>query len=198
MTDLLRLKNVTKDIGIIGKKGTFKSTILNMFLFLNYKYNKCTILANYHPNFPHIYCDSIDDYIEKVRDTPGKKMFGGDDFERIFNNRMSSSRLNLSLNDILLDWRKHNCSLIWTSKRDNVDIGLREGTSEFWFPTPTLQQQYTQYNEEIRNILKKYSNFIQINIERYDENLDELPTIKVKNIRNALKLFETTEIIKGI
>lgn len=130
-------------------------------------------------------------------DVNTKKIFLGDDFERWFSSKTAKSKINKELNDILLDWGKINCSIYYTAKRSMaILIDLRENTSEFWFPE--LYLTYESKDEKINNQLKNYLNFLEINVTRYDENIEELPSLTFTNLQNYVYLFDTTTQVQPI
>ena len=194
---LVKLKRQSYDIGLFGKKSTGKTLILSFLGYLKYKQG-ATIYSNYPLNIPHKYINTLQDLNEIYKENPNKvKIFLGDDFERCFNSRNTRGQINKELNDILLDWGKINCSLYYTAKRSMaIDIGLRDSTSEFWFPE--LKQGYKSENPNINKQLKDYLNFLYINITRFDENLDTLPSIRVFRLQNIVPIFDTQTIITPI
>lgn len=154
------------------------------------------IYSNYGLNFPHKRVRSLKEF-DNIPNDDKRKIFLGDDFEYWFNSRSTGSIKNKSLTDILLFFGKKNISLTYVSKREMaIDKSLRESTMEFW--DIKLKQKYIHPDKNKNNILKNYLNFLYIQIERYDDNLDPLPTFRINNLQYITPLFNTKEIIQDL
>lgn len=195
-----KLNRVTKDIGLFGVKGSFKTTVAVLIAYLENTYYNTEIFSNIKDlKFPHHYIKSI----EELRDIGGsnRKLFVGDDFERWFYSR--NWKTNIELNQILLDWGKIYMSLVYDAKREfAIDKGLREATSEFWYNKPFLyiKSNTGDINKDHinNNILKKYADFIKIKIKRFNAELEPINSITIGNLPTIFKLFSTKEIINEI
>ena len=187
----VKIKRQSYDIGIFGKKGCGKTILLSFIGFLKKKQG-FIVFSNYPLKYNHIIINDLKDFNKIYEyDKNVQKVFLGDDFEKWFHSRLSKSKLNVEINDILLDWGKMNCSLIYTAKRSMaIDIGLRDSTCEFWFPElkPIINN----------NILYDYLNFLKIIITRYDENLESLPQITIKGLQYLSQLYDTQQIVNPI
>jgi len=198
----LKLNRVTKDIGLFGKKGVGKTTILVLLAYLENKYYGTKIYTNIKGlKIPNVYIDNIDD-LDKVKNDE-KKIFIGDDFERWFFSRNAGSKKNLQLLQLLLDWGKYSCSLYYSAKREmSIDIGLRESTIEFW--EVELRQRIFSNSgskeiDKLNNvILRKYADFLYIKINRFDENLNDLPCYRIFNLKHIFSHFDTKTIVKQL
>lgn len=186
------------DIGIFGKKSAGKTLYMSYLGYLNYKLFDSIVFSNYWVNFPHVFVDNIED-LNKIYDYPieKRKVFLGDDFERWFNSRTSMQKINKELTEILLDWGKINCSLIYTVKRlFAIDISLRAGTCEYCFPQ--LEVKYSSDSVELNGIMSNYLDFLQLRVIRYDEDYNELPDLLVSNLVDIGRLYRTTEQVTKI
>jgi hypothetical protein len=193
---LIEIKRTSQDIGIFAKKNRGKTLTLSILAYLD-QLNGTKIYSNYHLNFEHTYIDSIDKLDKIKQDKNSKKRFIGDDFERWFHSRKATSKSNLELNDILLDWGKIKCSCSYSAKRlMAIDLGLRDSTDEFW--NIILEQYITHKDPKINRLMAKYINFLRIKIEKYDSDGNLIQTVYIKNLQNWIKLFDTTEIIKDL
>lgn len=199
---LLKLNRVTKDIGIFGKKGTFKTTVVVLYGFLEKILFNTEIYSNIkNLGFNYTYVKNLED-LNEIFTNYNRKLFIGDDFERWFFSR--NWQRNTALNDLLLDWGKYYCSIIYDAKREHaIDIGLRDATSEFWYNEPYLFIKSNTGNIKLdrinNNILKKYANFINIRIKRFNENLEPITQdLIIKNLPYIMKLFDTHETINPI
>lgn len=193
---LVKLKRQSKDIGLFGKKGVGKTTLLVLKSFMEFMLYDAQVYSNFNLGFPHVRIKSLKDF-DRIPNDDKRKVFLGDDFEFWFNSRNVSSKLNKDLVDVLLNWGKKNVSLVYSAKREMaIDKSLRESTIEFW----ELNLKQTIYNKDVtkNNILKKYLNFLYIEVERYDQNLDGLPSFRIKNLQHIVPLFDTKEIIDNI
>ncbi|HEY0090430.1 MAG TPA: hypothetical protein VGB37_16390 [Candidatus Lokiarchaeia archaeon] len=199
--NLIKLNRPTKDIGIFGSKGSFKTTVAVLIAYLENTFYGTTIFSNIEDlNFPHIYVKTIKEAKEMITGE-NRKLFVGDDFERWFYSR--NWKKNLELTDVLLDWGKYYTSIIYNGKRmGSIDIGLIEGTTEFWYNEPKLYIRSNTGNSKTdefnNNILKDYANFLYIKILRWNNNFMELPSIRIYNIQEIFKLFSTHEIVKEV
>lgn len=204
MYELVEISRKTKDISISGRKGEGKTIILSLIGFMYWYYFDYIIFSNYDSLiYPHIYIPTIfESYKVLDLDKRKPKLFLGDDFERWIFSRLSSNKENIEfVNDILLDWGKANTSLIHTQKRSGaVDIGLRESDSEFWNCELKLKYISNTGNREIDTknnyILSKYMNFLQIEITRFDENMEELQPLIIDNLHIISKLYDTFEVVR--
>lgn len=200
---LTRLLRTSRDVSVAGKKGVGKTQILSLVGFLYWILNDAVVFSNYDSLiYPHVYIPSIE-MAYKIFQYPKEvpKIFLGDDFERWAFSRMSNNAQNIEfLNDILLDWGKWNCSLYHSAKRQKaIDIGLRESDCEFWelelkplFVSNTGDPKQDSKNNEI---MRQYLNFLYIKINRFDEYLNPMIPIKVKNLENICKLYDTHEVV---
>lgn len=195
---LLELNRVTKDIGIFGKKGSFKTTILSLIGYLENRYYGTDIYSNMNLNFPHEKIGSIGK-LKEIPKTSKRKMYIGDDFENWFFSRMSGSKKSIALSEILLNWGKINCGLHYSAKREMaIDVGLRESTVEFW--EIEVKTFIRCPNAHDHNKIIKYADFLYLKINRIDDNLNELKPLYVFYLKEILEkgLFDTFEIIENV
>ena len=193
-SSLVKVNRSVKDIGLFGRKGIGKTTVLSLIGFINFL-NNADVYSSYHLNFPHILIKDFNDF-EKIRFDGKKKVFLGDDFEGWFHKRNFSKALNKDMNEILLNWGKKNCSLIYSCKNLDVDKAIRDNTTEFW--NIILKQKYYHPDKKKNDILKSYLNFLYIEIERYDLYFERLPSIYIYNLDLITQLFSTKEIVKKL
>jgi len=166
--------------------------------YLNYKLFDAVVFSNYWVNFPHVLVDNVED-LKYIYEYPilRRKVFLGDDFERWFNSRTSLTKINKELTEILLDWGKINCSLIYTVKRlMAIDLSLRSGTCEYAFPQ--LEVRYRSDNDKLNKTMKNYLDFLQLRVIRFDEDYNELPDLIIYNLKDVSKLYHTIEKVDPI
>jgi hypothetical protein len=194
----VKLIRTSYDIGIFGKKSAGKTILMSYLGYLHYKIYGSLIFSNYHVNYPHIRIRSIEDlnhiYDYNIR-LP--KVFLGDDCERWFNSRTSLRKINKELNEILLDWGKINCSLIYTAKRIMaMDIALRDGTCEFVFPE--LMLKWVSDDDDLNSLMVGYLNFLKLRCIRFNDDFEVLPDIEYYDLVGMSKLYNTVEKVDKI
>lgn len=196
MSGLVPVRRTTKDIGLFGKKGVGKTTILTLLALIeNYCFGT-EIYSNYNLRIPYIKINNLEDF-DRITTDKNRKVFLGDDFEYWFNSRSSHSKKNIQLNDVLLFWGKKNCSLVYTSKRElAIDKSIRESTMEFW--ELELKPIFRHPNKYCNRVLWNYLNFLYIYVTRFDHNLNELKPFKIYNLHKIVPYFDTSEIIEDI
>ena len=193
---LIPLIRQSKDIGIFGKKGVGKTTILSLLGFLEWYFYNTVIYSNFHVNYPHIRVRNRSDF-DKIPNDNRRKKFLGDDFEFWFSSYESINKKTKHLNEVILNWGKKNTSLTYTAKREmGIQKSLRESTIEFW--ELSLKPLYKHPDAIKNNELKGYLNFLYIYVSRFDENIDPLPSYKIKNLDKMAILFNTKEIIEEL
>lgn len=199
MVCFTRLRRKTYHVGLFGKQGEGKTTVISLLGFMHRVLNGAVVFSNYPLGFPHVLIDSLEGLGSIYNYDPNvPKVFCGDDFERWFNARANRSKINKELGDILLDWGKISCSLIYSAKRNQIiDIGLRDATCEFWYPELNLAYCCVD-NPLLNKRLKDYLDFLEIVIYRFDENLDELPSIVVGDLVRISKLFDTQTTVSPL
>lgn len=195
---LVKLKRSSYDIGTVGKKGIGKTLLESVYGFYKQRKQGYIVYSNYPLNYPHIFIDNISDFNKILSSDVNKpKIFLGDDFERWFHSRNTKSKTNIELNEILLDFGKVSCSVFFSQKRSmSVDLGMRDSASEWWIPS--LQLAYITNDQNLNNKLKKYLNFLCLNVQRFDDQLQPLGTFQIHNLQHHVKLFDTTTIIPPI
>ena len=149
--------------------------------------------------FPYTYCGSVDDLKEITKlDKSIKKMFLGDDFERWYNGRRASSKLNLDLNSITLDFGKCNCSLLYTCKYFSImDMALKMTTSEFW--NIDLVCYKYPVNESID--LLEWADHLEnlaIQIKGINSSGEELRDRYVIRLHKWVSLYDTLGTVKNV
>ena len=196
----------TKDVMITSKKGTGKSQTLTKIGFLAWRYAGVKVFANFKTVYPSVYIGNLED-LRLITEKYNKyipKIFLGDDFEKWIFSRKSGSDENMEIiNEILLDWGKHNISGYYVGKRElSLDIGLREEAQEFWETELRLKIRYISEDKEIQEkcnrILKKYIDFLKIHIYRFNEFYEPLDDFEFKDLRFIGSLYDTTEKIKTV
>lgn len=192
---LIKLKRYGKDTCITGKKNCGKTTILTMIGLMNKCIYDCDIYTNYPVNYEHIMIDDIED-IKKIPNDDKRKIFLGDDFELYLPSESKSKNIK-ELKEILLNFGKKNIFLYYAIKRElNIQKSLRESTSEFW--DITLKKWLYNDNDYNNDKLKKYANFLYINVDRFDENIDYIDSFRIYNIDKIFRYFDTKYIIKPL
>lgn len=190
---MLKLKRKSKNVGLIGRQSRGKSTFQAWYAYMKYL-EGVLVISNTKYRFPHVYIDSLND-IENIKimfpiDLP--KLFIGDDLEFWFNSRGYKTKTNLKLNDILIFWGKINCSIMYSSKRGNVDIGLRDITDEFYWLDLI---QYKGFNIPEGY---EYLDNLAIRLEGIDSEGLELAPKYLINLHKWVQLFDTQDMLSSL
>lgn len=196
--DIKELIRRSFDLGIFGKKNEGKGLVMSTLGCLQHYYNGAIVFSNYKLNYPHVFLRSVDD-IRLIYKYPKhiRKIALFDDFERSVLSRLSHSKLNITISDLLLDFGKINCSIYVDLKRSMaLDLSIRESLNQFWFVSRRLS--YKSCDPDVNEIMNKYLNFQNIYVCRYDEDLNELNSITFNNLHLLGCLYNTQEIISGL
>lgn len=192
--DLVEVARTSKDICLMGNKGVGKTTVLTLLGFLNWYIFDAEVYSNYVLTFPHILIDSFEEF-DKISFSDSKKVYLGDDFEYWFHSRNWKKNINLS--EVLLFWGKKSCSLIYSTKRPMaIDVSLRDSTVEFW--DVSLRQRVYNKDKFKNEFLKKYLNFLMIECLRLNSDLDDLGTLRIKDLVAVSRLFDTKGMVNKL
>lgn len=198
VTPLIR-KSTT--IGIFANPSQGK-TILMTFLALLFWLRGYRVFSNYWLAFPHILIESLED-LKKIGLYPPfeKKVAVMEDFERWINSRLASTKQNINMGAITMDFGKHNCSLIYTAKRSAIiDINVRDISSVFVEVKLILPFKLESPDPELNKFINMlWSDDLEklwIEIHAFDGDLKPIgPTMYLRNLHVIGKLYHTQEIV---
>ena len=200
VTPLIRKSN---DIGIFANKSKGK-TMLMTFLGLLFYLRGAIVFSNYWVKYPHIFIESLRD-LDKIKKYPlnTPKVFLAHDFERWVHSRKATSKLNIDISTIILDFGKCNCTLIYDSKRPMaIDISLRDTTDVFIEVDLILPFYPNTGNSELdKKILEIWSNdleMLMLRIQPFDCNLNPLSPFYLYNLHIWGTLYHTQEFANEI
>ena len=197
VTPLIR-KSTT--MGIFANPSQGK-TIFMTFLALMYYKRGYRIFSNYWLSIPHVFIDSLDG-VKQIGMYPQseKKLAVFEDFERWINSRLASTKQNINMGSITMDFGKNNCSLVYTAKRSSIiDLNVRDITNYFVEVEMFLPFRLNTINPDINkrvnalwgDDLEKY--WIEINV--FDGDLEPLRKHYLMNLDLIAKNYHTQEIV---
>lgn len=198
VTPLLR-KSTT--IGIFANPSQGK-TILMTFLGLLFWLRGYRVFSNYWVAFPHVLIESLED-LKKIGLYPAweKKVALMEDFERWINSRLASTKQNISMGAVTMDFGKNNCSLIYTAKRSAIiDINVRDISSIFIEVKLILPFKLDSPNPELNKLINAlWSDDLEklwVEIHAFDGDLAPIgPTMYLRSLELWGKLYHTQEIV---
>ena len=187
MNKLVKIKRQSKNIGLIGSLSKGKTMYQAYYTYLCYL-KGYIVFSNIPLKFPHILIQKEEDLI-KIRtdyDKNQKKIFLGDDLNYWYHSRKWKKN---KLGELTIMWGKINCSCIYSTKRGDIDIDLREITDEFYFV------DIWQYKDFQRT---GYLNDCLIRLEGYNSETEPLPIRYLFGLQHIKDLYDTQHELQPI
>lgn len=128
--------------GFVGRRGRGKTLLMTRRLYQRYLAGY-RVMTNYHVNFPHEKLDA--DRLLKMGDDLQDCAIGIDELHVLMDSRNSQSGRNKLLSYFILQTRKRNVVLFYTTQHEmQVDVRLRRNT-DFWVKCERVGKNVFEY-----------------------------------------------------
>jgi hypothetical protein len=200
--NLLPVARGSETIGISGKRDCGK-TLFGVGLVYDKYRRGSLVFSNVSLRFPFMKVDSLADIVRIYEADPDRrKVLFFDDVDRILHARNFS--FNKNLNDILMDFGKISCDIVFCSKMGplsegkSVDVALRDATDKWYMPQimprfshPDPMVMRWMYGDDGRG---GFMEFRKMNVVWVDGTLTDCGCLKpIKNLIPWCKLYNTKE-----